>query len=94
MPMIPARLTAAAQLSIYTKLKLLQEPKIPSTADAAQRADADQSWQDIATAVAESMADIITEVQAATVTVTVTSVTGVTGGPGTSGPGTGTGTIA
>ena len=92
--MVPTRLKAAAQLSVYTKLKLLQEPKIPASASPAQRADADQAWQDIATAVAEAMADIITEVQSATVTVTVTSVTGVLGGGGTSGPGTGTGTIA
>lgn len=36
---------------------------------------------------------IVTHVQGATVTVTVTSVSGVTTGPGVSGPGTGSGSI-
>lgn len=37
---------------------------------------------------------IVTHVQGATVTVTVASVSGVTTGPGVSGPGSGTGSIA
>ena len=45
--------------------------------------------------VAQAMADAIdTFVRAATVTVIVASVTGVTPGGGASGPGTGTGTIS
>jgi hypothetical protein len=45
--------------------------------------------------VAQAIADAIDSfVRAATVTVTVASVTGVTPGGGASGPGTGTGTIS
>jgi len=92
------RLKGLAFTSIYTKLKELQEPKIDAGADASQRADADQTWQDIATAASQAMIDVITEITtygevATTVStnVTVASVSGVMTGAGTSGPGTGTG---
>ena len=62
MAMSSNRLSAAMQTSIYTRLKTLQEAKIPSSVSAEQRADIDQTWQDIATAVAEAAADVITEI--------------------------------
>lgn len=94
MPMVPSRLQAALKSTAYAKLKELQEPKIPADASASQKADIDQTWQDLADAIAACAADIITEVKAATVTTTVTvaSVTGVLAGPAASGPGTGSGT--
>lgn len=50
-------------------------------------------------AIAQALAnaggpDIVTEVQQATVAVTVASVTGVTSGASVSGPGTGSGTVS
>lgn len=49
-----------------------------------------QMWKDIAAAIFSASGGV----QAATVTVTVTSVTGVTAGGAASGPGTGTAVIS
>ena len=95
MPMLGSRLKTAAQLSIYNRLKALQEPKIPADADAGQRSDINQSWLDLSDAMSDCMADIVSEIVSnaqITTSVTVASVSGVMTGPGVSGPGTGSGT--
>ena len=71
MAMSAAALESAMYTSIYTNLKALMEPKIPTDADAGQRADADQNWKDIATAVSKAAADIVTEVIKADVQTTI-----------------------
>lgn len=90
-----SRLTSALAADILTQLQT-QFP-VPSPAlQAGELTAFNTAQQKLATAIANASGpDIVTEITGhAALNVTVTSVSGVTAGGSSSGPGTGTGTIS